>query len=103
MYQKCTTGFLYYSYKSFKAIEKINERIRYYQAQFDVKPKKVVIKDQEKRWGSCTKDNQLLFSTGSASWHHLVVHEMLNHSKEFWYLLKRVLPDYEHNGIKYDL
>ena len=113
MYQKCTTGFLYYSYKSFKAIEKINERIRYYQAQFDVKPKKVIIKDQEKRWGSCTKDNQLLFNwkcimAPSPVLDYIVVHEMchmvhMNHSKEFWHLLKRVLPDYEHNGIKYDL
>lgn len=103
-----------------KAKEKINERIRYYQAQFDVKPKRVVIKDQEKRWGSCTKDNQLLFNwkcimAPSPVLDYIVVHEMchmvhMNHSKEFWHLLKRVLPDYEQrkswlrdNGIKYDL
>ncbi|MGV8168389.1 MAG: M48 family metallopeptidase, partial [Alkaliphilus sp.] len=46
---------------------------------------------------------------------YIIVHEMchlvhLNHSKEFWQLLKRVLPDYEerknslkNDGIKYDL
>ncbi len=46
---------------------------------------------------------------------YIVVHEMchlvhMNHSKEFWQLLKRVLPDYENrkvmlknNGVKYDL
>lgn len=103
-----------------KAKEKINERIEYYQSQFDVKAKKVVIKDQEKRWGSCTKDNQLLFNwkcimAPSPVLDYIVVHEMchmvhMNHSKDFWHLLKRVLPDYEQrknwlrdNGIKYDL
>ncbi len=46
---------------------------------------------------------------------YIVVNEMchmvhMNHSKEFWHLLKRVLPDYEQrkswlrdNGVKYDL
>lgn len=45
----------------------------------------------------------------------IVVHEMchlvhMNHSKEFWTLVKKVLPDYEdrkswlkNNGVKYDL
>lgn len=103
-----------------KAKEKINERIRYYQTQFDVKPKKIVIKDQEKCWGSCTKDNQLLFNwkcimAPSPVLDYIVVHEMchmvhMNHSKEFWHLLRMVLPDYEQrkswlrdNGVKYDL
>lgn len=103
-----------------KAKEKINERIKYYQGQFDIYPKKVVIKNQEKRWGSCTKDNQLLFNwkcimAPSPVLDYIVVHEMshmvyMNHSKDFWNLIKRVLPDYEQrknwlrdNGIKYDL
>jgi len=103
-----------------KAKEKIKERIGYYQSQFNVSPKRVMIKDQQKRWGSCTKDQQLFFNwkcimAPSPVLDYIVVHEMchmvyMNHSKEFWSLLKRVLPDYEqwkewlkNNGIKYDL
>lgn len=45
-----------------KAKEKINERIKYYQGHFHIKLKKVIVKSQEKRWGSCTRDNKLLFN-----------------------------------------
>lgn len=103
-----------------KAKERIRERISYYQSQFDIKPQRVMIKDQQKRWGSCTKDQQLFFNwkcimAPSPVLDYIVVHEMchmvyMNHSKEFWSLLKRVLPDYEqrkewlkNNGIRYDL
>lgn len=103
-----------------KAGEKIQERIKYYQQYFDIKPTKVTIKDQQKRWGSCTSKKELLFNwksimAPSPVLDYIVVHEMchlehMNHSKEFWQLLKRVLPDYEgrkawlrNNGIKYDL
>jgi len=103
-----------------KAKEKIQERIKYYQQYFDIKPAKIIIKDQQKRWGSCTNKKELLFNwkcimAPSPVLDYIVVHEMchlvyMNHSKEFWQLLKRVLPDYEgrrallrNNGIKYDL
>lgn len=103
-----------------KAKEKIMERIEYYQPFFDIKPSKVIIKDQQKRWGSCTLRKELLFNwkcimAPSPVLDYIVVHEMchllhMNHSKEFWNQVKRVLPDYEdrkawlkNNGIKYDL
>lgn len=103
-----------------KAKVKIQERINYYQDYFKIKPSKVLIKEQQKRWGSCTSKGELLFNwkcimTPSPILDYIIVHEMchlvhLNHSKEFWQLLKRVLPDYEerkgslkNNGIKYDL
>lgn len=103
-----------------KAKERIRERISYYQSQFNVMPRRIMIKDQQKRWGSCTKDQQLFFNwkcimAPSPVLDYIIVHEMchmvhMNHSKEFWNLLKRVLPEYEqwkewlkNNGIKYDL
>ena len=103
-----------------KAKEKILERIEYYQPYFDVEPSRVRIKDQQKRWGSCTSRKELFFNwrcimAPSPVLDYLVVHEMChliyrNHSKEFWQLLKRVLPDYEqlkawlkNNGVKYEL
>jgi len=103
-----------------KARLKIQERIDYYQGYFDIEPRKVQIKNQQKRWGSCTKNNDLLFNwkcvmSPSPVLDYIVVHEMChmiykNHSNEFWQLVRRVLPDYEQrknwlrdNGIKYDL
>ncbi len=103
-----------------KAKRKVNERVKYYQSQFDMKPKRVIIKDQKKRWASCTKDHQLMFNwkcimAPSPVLDYIVVHEMchmvhMNHSKEFWHLIKRILPNYEqrkdwlkNNGIRYDL
>lgn len=103
-----------------KAKEKITERIAYYQNHFDVKPKRIVIKDQQKRWGSCTKKQELLFNwkcvmAPSPVLDYIVVHEMchlvhMNHGTEFWSLLKRILPDYEsrkewlrNNGVRYEL
>lgn len=103
-----------------KAKKKVEERIKYYQPNFDIKPKKVVIKNQQKRWGSCNMEHELRFNwrsimAPSSILDYIVVHEMchmvhMNHSKEFWNLVKSVLPDYEqrkellkNNGIKYDL
>ncbi len=103
-----------------KAKEKISERVAYYQSYFDEKPKGIKIKEQQKRWGSCTTKKELLFNwkcimAPSPVLDYIVVHEMahmvhMNHSQEFWHLVKKVLPDYvqrkewlRNNGIKYDL
>lgn len=103
-----------------KTKEKVQERVDYYQQYFDIKPTKITVKEQQKRWGSCTSKQELLFNwkcimAPSPVLDYIVVHEMchlvhMNHSKEFWEQLKRVLPDYEdrkawlrNNGIKYDL
>ena len=84
------------------------------------KDKGIKIKEQQKRWGSCTSKRELLFNwkcimAPSPVLDYIVVHEMahmvyMNHSKEFWHLVKKVLPDYvqrkewlRNNGIKYDL
>ncbi len=102
-----------------KATEKIEARLVYYQTYFDMAPKRLVIKNQQKRWGSCTKNKELLFNwkcvmCPAPILDYIVVHEMchlvhMNHSQEFWELLKKVLPDYENrkewlknNGLKYD-
>lgn len=102
-----------------KAREKIEERLAYYLVYFDTAPKRLVIKNQQKRWGSCTKNKELLFNwkcvmCPSPILDYIVVHEMchlvhMNHSEAYWELLKKVLPDYEkrkewlrNNGLRYD-
>ncbi|WIF94092.1 M48 family metallopeptidase [Caminicella sporogenes] len=103
-----------------KALEKILERIKYYQPYFPVKPKNVKVKEQKKRWGSCSSDRNLLFNwrcvmAPSNVLDYIVVHEMchmvhMNHSKQFWNLLESIMPDYKKRrewlknyGIRMDL
>ena len=88
-----------------KTLEKVMERISYYQRYFDRKPAAVRVKEQQKRWASCTTRNELLFNwrcvmAPSPVLDYIVVHEMChmyhkNHSRDFWELLASILPDYE--------
>lgn len=65
---------------------------------------RVSVKDQKTRWGSCSSKNNLNFN-----WRlllmppeildYVVVHELahlieMNHSEEFWEIVKKQLPDY---------
>lgn len=103
-----------------KALEKIKEKVQYYQPYFAEKPANIKVKEQKKRWASCTSKNELLFNwrcvmAPSPVLDYIVVHEMChmvhrNHSKEFWNLLSSIIPDYKirkewlkNNGIKLDL
>lgn len=103
-----------------KALEKVRERVKLYENKFHKKPACIRVKDQQKRWASCTSKNELLFNwkcvmAPSPVLDYIVVHEMChmfekNHSQKFWDLVASVLPDYErrkdwlkNNGIKMDL
>ena len=103
-----------------KTLEKVVERVAYYQKYFEVEPAIIKVKEQKKRWASCTSKRELLFNwrcTMAPSWvlDYIVVHEMchmiyMDHSREFWSLLNRIMPDYEKRrkwlknyGIKMDL
>ncbi|AUS98048.1 metal-dependent hydrolase [Clostridium thermosuccinogenes] len=103
-----------------KALEKIIERVNYYQSKVNVKPAQVRVKDQKKRWASCTSKGELLFNwksimAPSPVLDYIVVHEMAHllehgHSQKFWDIVAAVLPDYsvrkewlKNNGIKMDL
>ncbi|WP_281092526.1 M48 family metallopeptidase [Fusibacter bizertensis] len=103
-----------------KTLEKVNERIVFYQKYFDLKPADVRVKEQKKRWASCTSKGELIFNwrcVMAPSWvlDYVVVHEMchlqvMDHSKEFWSLVERIMPDYDNRrkwlrnyGIRMDL
>lgn len=103
-----------------KALKKVKERIKYYEPYFKNKATNIKVKEQKKRWASCTKNNELLFNWRSVMapsniLDYIIVHEMChmnykNHSKEFWDNVFEILPDYEvrrewlrNNGIKMDL
>ncbi len=100
-----------------QTLEKIEERVQHYQRLFSKRPSAVKVKEQKRRWGSCTGRDALLFN-----WRcimapldvvdYIVVHEMChleqkNHSQLFWNLLAGILPEYRQskkwlsrNGIR---
>ena len=103
-----------------KTEEQVKKRIKYYQKFFNKKPIAIKVKEQKKRWASCTSNDELLFNwrcvmAKSTSLDDIVFHEMChmyhkNHSHEFWNLLSSVMSDYEARkewlrdyGIRMDL
>lgn len=103
-----------------KTLEKVIERIQYYKSYFDLTPNVVRVKEQKKRWASCSSKRNLNFNwrcsmAPSNVLDYIVVHEMchmvhFNHSKAFWNLVGKIIPDYKerkewlrHYGIRMDL
>ncbi|GKX65948.1 M48 family metallopeptidase [Inconstantimicrobium mannanitabidum] len=103
-----------------RALEKISERVEYYTTFFDKEPRSIRVKEQKRRWASCTYRDDLLFN-----WRcvmapmyiidYVVVHELCHmphkdHSKNFWNAVGKILPDYQErrqwlkeNGMRLDL
>ncbi|WP_273323377.1 M48 family metallopeptidase [Vallitalea guaymasensis] len=64
-----------------KALEKVTERVKYYQPYFYDEPVAIKVKEQKKRWASCTSKRELLFNWRSVMalspvLDYIVVHEM---------------------------
>jgi predicted metal-dependent hydrolase len=88
-----------------QAAEKIPERVAKYAAKHGFIYNSVLIKEQEKRWGSCDHLGNLRFNwkiimAPISLVDYVVVHELChlrvkNHTPEFWQLLERILFDYE--------
>jgi len=87
------------------AIAKLNERVSIYARKIGISRPIVMARDQEKRWGSCSKTGVLRFN-----WRiimapvtivdYVIVHELChlkysNHSIKFWENVRAVIPNYE--------
>ena len=88
-----------------EAQRELDAASRRYAKELDVAIKRISVRDQSSRWGSCSNSGVLSFS-----WRlilappfvldYLAAHEVahlveLNHSPKFWRLLKRLNPDCE--------
>lgn len=94
---------LHWYYQNAQA--KIAHRIRYYKPLIGKEIGQVQIKEQKSRWGSCSAKGDLYFT-----WKlillppdlldYVVIHELchrkeMNHSKEFWNEVEKIIPDYK--------
>lgn len=92
-----------------KAKEEIPKRVEYYAALTGLRPSAVHITSAKTRFGSCSAKNSLNFSLylmlySKEAIDYVVLHELChivhkNHSKQFYQLVARYMPDYR-NYIK---
>ena len=94
------------------ALVRFEERVKYYAPLIGVHPKKVTLREQKTKWGSCSSLGNLNFNwklimAPPEALDSVVVHELchmieLNHSPAFWALVRKHMPDYDtwHNYLK---
>lgn len=88
-----------------RAQVKAEERVKRYAQRLGVTPAKLAVKEQKFRWGTCTPQgaiylNWRLFLAPMRVVDYVIVHELAHlryadHSKNFWNLVRSILPDYE--------
>lgn len=88
-----------------KAKRVLPPRIERYAKEIGVNYGKVTIRMQKSRWGSCSSKgnlnfNCLLMNAPEEILDYVIVHELchrkeMNHSKEFWAEVEKILPDYK--------
>ncbi|MCY0887958.1 MAG: SprT family zinc-dependent metalloprotease [Alicyclobacillaceae bacterium] len=81
------------------------ERLQEYGTRMGRLPKKLVLRSQTSRWGSCSSDgtialNWRLFLGPREIVDYVIVHELahlfhMNHSDAFWATVEDILPDYK--------
>ncbi len=82
----------------------VEERLVYFQQFYDAAWKRVSIRDQKTRWGSCSRAGHLSFNYRLLHLpphlaNYVIVHELchlleFNHSPRFWALVARTFPDH---------
>ena len=98
----------------------VEQKVSYFQKFIGKNIGDIRIKEQKSRWGSCSSKGNLNFNwkiimAPDDIIDYLVVHELchrlhMDHSKEFWESVERIIPDYKtkerwlkENGTRLDL
>jgi len=87
-----------------RAYDLVLEKLKNFNEIYKFKYRKISIRNQKTRWGSCSKKGNLNFNykvvyLPNHLADYLVVHELchlgeMNHSKRFWALVAKTFPDY---------
>lgn len=88
-----------------EALLLVKRRLNHFNIYYSYTWKKVAVKNITSRWGSCSKQGNLSFSyrilfLNPEVADYLVVHELchlgeFNHSKDFWSLVGKTIPNYK--------
>ncbi len=83
----------------------VEEQIKKYSEKLQIKPNKVRIRNINYAWGSCSSRKNITINNKLAKKEekvieYVVLHEMchlihMNHSKEFWKLVEKNMPEYK--------
>jgi predicted metal-dependent hydrolase len=83
----------------------IKKRVDYYNTFYNLEYKNISIRRSKTRWGSCSVKNNLNFNykiyyLPQPLSDYVIVHEIchlmeFNHSKNFWNLVEKTIPDYK--------
>lgn len=88
-----------------EAFALVNARLQHFNTIYNFAWNNIAIKNQKTRWGSCSQKKNLNFSYRIAQLperlaDYIIVHELchlseLNHSRDFWKLVQKAIPDYK--------
>src|SRR6056297_393327 len=88
-----------------KARQFIWEKIYYFNQFYNFPLRKIFVRNQTSRWGSCSSKGNLNFNYKMINLpeklsDYIIVHELchlreLNHSSRFWELVSQTIPDYK--------
>ncbi len=86
------------------ALKIVLSRLEHYNKIYGLTYKKVTVRNQKSRWGSCSKKGNLNFNykivhLSPAEQDYIIVHELchlgeFNHSRNFWELVAKTIPDH---------
>lgn len=81
------------------------EKVKKFSKFYNANVRRIAIRNQSSRWGSCSKNGNLNFHYKIAILpdylaDYLVIHELchlkeMNHSKKFWELVSQTVPNYK--------
>ncbi|HRP02350.1 MAG TPA: SprT family zinc-dependent metalloprotease [Candidatus Kapabacteria bacterium] len=101
-----------YNWYRINAKKYLINQVNYYANKYDFTINNIRIKDQKRRWGSCSNKKNInlnwrLIMANNKIIEYIIIHELahtveLNHSVRFWNIVKKILPDYKEteNQIK---
>lgn len=105
--RECMGKALYEAYLRKVSKVYLQERTRYLAEFYGFEVNRITIKNVKTRWGSCSSNKNInlnlkLMMAHKEAIDYVIIHELchtkeMNHSKEFWKLVKNIMPNYNEN------